>query len=62
MDSTKTAVAILSIGFGLRSRPTRVLMLEGPGGLGLGQSRWGRHLRFWLVKRGVIVGIGEVVG
>jgi|ERR1035441_6095984 hypothetical protein len=54
--------AILSVGFGLRSRPTRLLMLEGPGVLSLGHSRWERHLRSWLVKRGVIVGIGEVVG
>lgn len=37
--------AILSVGFGLGSRPTRFLMLEGPGVLNLGQSRWGRHLR-----------------
>jgi hypothetical protein len=54
--------AILSVGFKLRSRRTRFVMLEGPGILSLGQSRWGRYLRSWLVNRDVIVGIGEVVG
>lgn len=54
--------AILSVGFGLRSRPTRFLQLEGPGILSLGQSRWGGYLRSWFVNRDVIVGIGEQVG
>jgi hypothetical protein len=54
--------AILSVGFSLRSRPTRLVMFEGPGALRLGQSRWGRHLRSWLVNRDVIVGISEGSG